>query len=337
MPLAVGTILIAGIAMPPVADAGQRGTSAGDAKPTQPPPRTHQGRPDLQGVWNFSTATPFERPAELQGKEFLEESEVARYEEQVVSTRSLDRRDGSRSADVGRAYNDFWADWGSRVVATKRTSLIVEPPDGKLPPLTPEAQKREAARLERARRPPAGPEDRSLSERCMLGFNAGPPIVTGPYNNQVQLFQTSGHFVIFNEMNHNARIVPLDGRPHVVPAVRQWSGDSRGRWEGDTLVIETRNFRDEGTGNITIRVANDANMQVTERFTLLDRDTLLYRATVTDPTTWTRPWTVELSMTRTADRIYEFACHEGNYGMTGMLEGARAEEMKTAGEAATQK
>ena len=295
--------------------------------------RTPDGRPDLQGVWNFATATPLERPAELAGKQFLTDEEAARLERQIVEGRNLDRR--LAQGDVG-AYNDFWVAWGTKVVGTRRTSLITDPPDGKMPPLTPEAQKKQAARAEITRRPATGPEDRSLSERCMLGFNAGPPIVTGPYNNYLQLFQTHDYVVILNEMIHNARIVPLNGRPHLGQTIRQWSGDSRGRWEGDTLVVETTNFRDDGTGNITIRVSNDGNLHLIERFTRAGADTLLYEFTVSDPTIWTRPWTAEIPMTKSDESMYEYACHEGNYAMRGILAGARAQE-KAAEDGATKR
>jgi hypothetical protein len=305
--------------------AAARPAQAGAPRPSGPPPRLN-GRPSLAGVWNFSTATPFERPVELGDKAFLTPEEAAKYSREVTASRSLDRRDGSKQADIGRAYNDFWADWGTQVVGTLRTSLIVDPPDGRLPPLIAEAQAREASRQAVARRPPEGPEDRSLAERCLIGFNAGPPMITGPYNNHVQLLQTDDYLVILNEMNHNARIVPLTARPWVAGSVPQWAGISRGRWEGDTLVVETRNFTKLGTGNITLRVAMSDRMQLVERFTRVDGGTLMYKFTVTDPGTWTQPWTVELPLRLTNDRIYEYACHEGNYGMAGMLRGARADE-----------
>jgi hypothetical protein len=292
------------------------------------PPRLADGHPDLQGIWDFATATPLERPNELAGKEFLTDEEVAAFEKQVVASRSLDRRDGGAQADIGRAYNDFWADWGSKVVETKRTSLIVDPPNGKLPSLTAEGRQREAGRTENARREPRGPEDRSLSERCMVGFNAGPPMITGPYNNYVQLIQSRDYVAILTEMIHTARIVPLTSQPHLPGSIHQRAGDARGRWEGDTLVIESTNFTSDGTGNITLRIASDANMRLTERFTLTAKDTLLYQFTVDDPTVWTRPWTVELPMKRTSALIYEYACHEGNYAMAGILRAARAEERK---------
>jgi hypothetical protein len=295
------------------------------------PRRLPDGRPDLQGVWDFATATPLERPGEFAGKEFFTDEEAAAYEKRTVQSRSLDRRDGGAQADIGRAYNDFWADWGSRVVETKRTSLIIDPPDGKLPPLTPLGQQREAARMEVARRVPVGPEDRSISERCLIGFNAGPPIITGPYNNFMQVVQNHDYVAVYTEMIHGARIIPLDGRPHIDRSVHQWTGDPRARWEGDTLVVDSTNFTDSGTGNITLRIASDANMHLVERFTRIGEDTLLYRVTVDDPTVWTRPWTLELTMKRSDASIYEYACHEGNYAMTGILSAARADERKAAG------
>jgi hypothetical protein len=315
-----------------VLTAGQTAGAAGTAKPKNATvPRTSDGRPDLQGVWNFATATPLERPNELAGKAFLSSEEVAAFETKTVNSRSTDRRDGGAQADIGRAYNDFWVDWGTRVVATKRTSLVIDPPDGKIPPLTSQAAARSAARVEANRRPVEGPEQLNLSTRCILGFNAGPPMVTGPYNNNVQLFQTSDVFVILNEMNHNARVVPLNGRPHIPPAIRLWSGDSRGRWEGNTLVVDSTNFGP--MGEINFRGFNSEKMQLTERFTRVDEDTLLYEFTVTDPMTWTTPWTVSLPMTKSQDLIYEYACHEGNYGMFGILSGSRADEKRVDEEA----
>jgi hypothetical protein len=294
------------------------------------PRRLPDGHPDLQGVWDFATATPLERPAELAGKEFFTDEEAAAYEKRTVASRSLDRRDGGAQADIGRAYNDFWADWGSRVVETKRTSLVVDPSNGKLPPLTPLGQQRETARAEVARRLPAGPEDRSISERCLIGFNAGPPIITGPYNNFLQIVQNAQYLVIHTEMIHGSRIVPVDGRPHVNRSIHQWTGDPRGTWKGDTLVVDSTNFSEHGTGNITLRTASDANLHLIEQFTRTGEDTLTYRVTVDDPTIWTTPWTIELPMKRSRDSIYEYACHEGNYAMAGILSGARADERRAA-------
>jgi len=204
-----------------------------------------------------------------------------------------------------------------------RTSLIVDPADGRLPALTADAQARAAARAEARRLHPAdGPEDRSLGERCVL-FNAGPPMLSGPYNNYVQIVQTRDHVVIHNEMIHDARIVPLDGRPHLPSSVRLLLGDSRGRWEGDTLVVETTNF----TNKTTVRGSGEG-LRLVERFTRSGPSTLLYEFTVDDPASFTKPWSAVLPMTRTGDRLYEYACHEGNYAMTGILRGARAGEAK---------
>jgi hypothetical protein len=287
------------------------------------------GHPDLQGVWSFSTITPLERPAEFAGKEFLTDAEAAQYEARTVQRNNRDTREQSADADVARAYNDFWWDRGvhaARVNGRTRTSLIVDPPDGRIPALTPDGQQRAAARAEARRQHPAdGPEDRSLGERCLL-FNAGPPMLSGPYNNYVQIVQNRDHVVILNEMIHDSRIVPLDGRPHLPPAIRRLLGDSRGRWDGNTLVVETTNFSDK----TNVRGSGE-RLRLVERFTRADAGTLLYEFTVDDPASFVKPWTAILPMTRTDDQIYEYACHEGNYAMSGILGGARAEEKATPG------
>jgi hypothetical protein len=285
------------------------------------PLRTAWGEPDLQGIWDFATITPLERPKELAGKEVLTEEEAAEFEHRTLEQRNPDRRDGGSQADVGRAYNQFWWDYGTKIVGTRRTSLIVDPSDGRIPPLTPEGQQRAAARAEARQRPATGPEDRNLWERCLMGANAGPPMAPGPYNNVVQLFQAPGYVIILNEMINDARIVPLDGRPHLPSSIRLWKGDSRGRWEGETLVVNTQNFREDAN----FRGAS-AKMRLVERFTRVAADTLLYEFTVEDPGTWTRPWSAAIPMTKTEGPIFEYACHEGNYGMVNMLSGARAEE-----------
>jgi hypothetical protein len=294
-------------------------------------PRTADGHPDLQGVWNFATITPLERPAGSAGKQVLTDEEAATLEKQAAQNR-VDRP--PRAGDPG-GYNQFWTDSGTTVARTKQTSLIVDPPDGKFPPLTAEGQRRGVAEAETLRRLATGPEDRHLAERCILGFNAGPPMISGPYNNNVQLFQTHEYVIILNEMNHDARIVPIDGRPH--RTLRQWMGDSRGHWEGETLVIDSINFRNEGTGRLPrlLSPAFDENLHLIERFTRTDADMLLYEFTVNDPTMWTKPWTARIPMTKTNDHIYEFACHEGNYGLFGILKGARADQK--AAEAAAKK
>lgn len=286
-------------------------------------PRTPDGHPDLQGIWSNATVTPLERPSEFAGKDVLTDQEAAEFATSVVQRTNGDRRDGAGTdTDVARAYNDFWYDRGTRTIKTHRTSLIVDPPDGRIPPLTPEAQKRMAARAESRRLHPAdGPEDRGLSERCLNWRTAGPPMVPSAYNNNYQIIQTPDTVVIFNEMIHDARIIPMDGRPHAPQNIRLWLGDSRGHWEGDTLVIETTNL----TGKTAFQGATE-NMRLTERFTRVDPDTLLYQFTVTDPAAFTRPWTAQIPSVKTDGPIFEYACHEGNYGMFGILSSARAEE-----------
>ena len=285
-------------------------------------PRTPDGRPDLQGTWNFSSLTPLERPAQFAGKAVLTEQEAALFEQQTLERNNADRRRDTADADVAQAYNDAWYDRGTKTVGTRRSSLIVDPPDGRIPALTGAGQARAAARAEARRQhgPADGPEDRSLAERCLL-FNAGPPLLPGPYNNNVQIVQTRDYITIANEMIHDARIVPLDGRPHLLSAVRRWQGDPRGRWEGDTLVIETANFSDR----TNFRGA-DEHLHLVERFRRVDAHTLDYTFTVDDPTVFSRPWTVALPLTRSDGLIYEYACHEANYGMEGILRGARAQE-----------
>jgi hypothetical protein len=284
-------------------------------------PRTPEGHPDLQGVWNFSSLTPLERPAEFAGKPTMTAAEAAQYEKTVTERNNADRRDGTADQDVARAYNDAWYDRGTHVAfvdGVARTSLVVDPPDGRIPALTAEAQQRQAARLQLRREHPSdGPEDRSLAERC-LGFNAGPPMLPGPYNNYMQLFQFKDHVIIFNEMIHDARIVPTDGRPHLPSSVRRYLGDSIGRWEGDTLVVDTTNFTDK----TNFRGAS-AELHLVERITRPDAETLLYEFTVTDPSSFTRSWTAVVPMKRTDEQVYEYACHEGNKAMIGILGGAR--------------
>ena len=318
--IALGSIAIAPIdAQNAVPAAKKSGTATAGVQ------RTPWGHPDLQGIWDYATITPMERPSEFAGKEVLTPEEAAEFERRTLQQRSPDRRDGGAQADVARAYNEFWWDYGKNVVGTRQTSLVVDPPDGKIPPLTPEGKKRADARNAIRQRPAHGPEDRNLWERCILAANAGPPMTPSAYNNNVQIFQTPSHVVIFNEMINDARVVPLDGRPHLSAHIRQWRGDSRGRWEGNTLIVDTTNFNDEPN----FRGASSA-LHVVERFTRVAAGTLLYEFTVTDPNTWTRPWSVALPMKITEGPIYEYACHEGNYGMVNLLAGARAEEKAAA-------
>jgi hypothetical protein len=294
-------------------------------------PRTVNGQPDLQGIWDFRSATPLERPKQFADREFMSADEVIAYEQ-----RALEREDG-RPPDDPRTEQSvhpaWWLDYGKTVVKTRRTSLIVDPPDGKIPAMTEEGQKRAAARRAEARtRGPADSyENRNLFERCLTrGVPEG--LLPGPYNNNLQILQTAGSVVLLTEMIHDARIVPIDGRPHGNSNVRRWLGDARGRWEGDTLVVDTINFTDK-----TNFRGSGANLHLLERFTRLDADTLEYRFTVDDPTTWTRPWTVAYPMMKTDGPIYEYACHEANYGLADILSGARAEERIATEESAKRK
>jgi hypothetical protein len=288
------------------------------------PPRTADGQPDLEGVWTNSTLTPLERPAELAGKEFLTAQEAADYVKRLLQQVNTDRRDGGATVDVGRSYNEFWRDRGNDLVADRRTSLISDPPDGRIPPLTPEAQKHvEATRAYMRDHATDGPEGRSLAERCLAWTTAGPPMLPGPYNNDIQILENREQVVILNEMIHDARVIPLDGRPHVSPDIRQWLGDSRGHWDGNTLVVDTTNFNSEYSFR-----GSDRNLHLTERFTRVSPDMIQYEFTVDDPTAFTKPWTARVPLNKTPDRVYEYACHEGNYALTDILAGARAAEKK---------
>jgi hypothetical protein len=298
-----------------------QGPLFGQAK-TWTAPRTPDGQPDLQGNWTNATLTPLERPGDLAGKEvFTTEEEAAEFAKKAVERNTLDGRD--LPADVFVAYNDLWYERGTKVVSTKQTSLIVDPPDGRIPPLTPQGQKRAAELAEMRKLHPAdGPEDRSLNERCIKWGTAGPPMLPGPYNNNYQIVQTPDYVIIDVEMIHDARIIPVDGRPHLSQNVRSWLGDSRGHWEGDTLVVDTTNFRPDATYRNTV----PETLHLVERFTRVGADAILYQFTVDDPSTFTRPWTAAVPMTKIEGPPFEYACHEGNYAMEGILGGARAQE-----------
>ena len=319
------------VALAPALAAGQAETA-----------RTAWGAPDIQGVWDFRSITPMERPDDLAEKEFLTAEEAARLEQETLArneellNRPATRTTTTDSVDSGENgapgfYNNFWLDRGTTTVGTRRTSLIVDPSSGKMPPFTAEAEAQQAA-LRAAREgivthaptPGGWIEDlgaNGLQLRCITGFNAGPPMTPGGYNNNVQIFQTPDHVALLNEMNHNVRIVPLDGRAHV--DLPQWTGDSRGHWEGNTLVVETAAFLRETSFSSG---RTDANLRLTERFTRAGPDVLMYEATIDDPTVWTRPWTYQVPMTFNDQPLYEYACHEGNYGLHNILAGARAEE-----------
>ena len=311
-------------------------------------PRTPWGEPDLQGVWDYRTITPLQRPEGQADKGFLTEEEAANLEQDVLdrNARLLTRSPESTTAggNVDRRedgtpgfYNNFWLDRGTTVIGTRRTSLIVDPADGRLPPLTEEAQRRadspEARRIAETRRgarPAESWTDLDAGDRCIQHAKAGPPISVGGYNNNVQVFQAPGYVALLNEQNHDVRIIPLDGRPHVDPRVRQWMGDSRGHWEGETLVVETTHFNGKHDQIGRPLLSTGEHLSLVERFTRTDPATLLYEFRVTDPTIWVRPWAAELPMKRNPDLIYEFACHEGNYGLYNILAGSRSEEAASA-------
>ncbi len=305
-------------------------------------PRTPEGRPDFQGMWTNATVTTMERPADLEGKPTLPDAEAAAYAKKFLEANTTDRRPEDPRQDVGLAYQDFYIDRGTelaQIAGKRRTSLIVDPPDGKIPALTPAA---------RARRAPARPtsdagetaggtgagaydnvEQRPLAERCLLAFSSssGPPMLPVLYNNHYQIVQTPKDLMILVEMVHDARIVRLNGTK-APPHIRRWMGDSVARWDGDTLVIETTNFTDK----TRFRGSTDA-LKVTERLAFLDANTILYRFTIDDPTTWVRPWTGEMPFRRTTEPLYEYACHEGNYALGGIMRGARLLENEAAGKA----
>ena len=283
-------------------------------------PKTPDGQPDLQGYWTNATLTPLERPAQLAGKAILSAEEAAAYVNQIREQGNRDRRGGSAETDVGEAYNDFWFDRGKKIVGSLRTSLIVDPPDGKIPPLTPEAQKRmDDTRAYNREHPADGPENRGLAERCLIWATAGPPMLPGPYNNAYQIVQNRDYVVILSEMI-------LDNRPHLGAGVRQWVGNSRGHWEGNTLVIDTTDF----SGKAPFR-GSDQNLHLVERFTRSDASTMRYEFTVNDPSAFTKPWIAQIPFSRAEGPIFEYACTEGNYAMTDILGGARSQEQKGAG------
>jgi hypothetical protein len=283
-------------------------------------PRTRDGHPDLQGIWTNVTLTPLERPRDLAGKAYFTKEEAAAYEKRIV-----ERRDSDPDAADSVADPVVWWERGTHVVSTLRTSLVVDPPDGRIPPLIPEAQKRmQDSRTQTRLHPTDGPEDRSLQERCLLSNSTGPPMLSGPYNNNIEIVQSPGVVMLVIEMIHDVRVIPLDGRQHLPENVRLWMGDPRGHWDGDTLVVDSTNFSDK-----THFRGSDQNLHLVERFTRVDAETILYQFTVDDPTAFSKPWTAELPLRRTEGPLYEFACHEGNRALPNMLSIAREAE-KTA-------
>ena len=326
-------LLIALMSLAPAGLAAQAKTPAAPAKParTWTPPRTPDGHPDLQGTWTNATITPFERPGDLAGKQFLTESEAAELEARATANR-VDRP--PRAGDVGN-YNQFWFDSGTKVVSSMQTSLVVDPPDGRVP-VKPSAEAKRDYDLAHSA---DSYEYMSVWDRCITrGVPGG--IFPAGYNNAYQITQIPGFVVILYEMIHEARIIPLDGRPHLPQDVRQWNGDSRGRWDGNTLVIDTTNYNNKGwiatsasTGRIKGIPQSEA-LHVVERFTRVDADTINYQVTIEDPNVYTRPWTVAIPLNRDPSyRILEYACHEGNYAVENILRGGRAQD-KAAEDAA---
>ena len=281
-------------------------------------PRTPWGDPDLQGLWTNSTTTPLERPDDVSAGDVLSNEERAARDAQADVAREA-RGIESGTGETG-SYNNFWVERGVRM---GRASLIIDPPDGRLP-LTPAEATRRPGRESYRNQAPAGPEDRSVFERCISRGLPG-AMMPGFYNHNYQIFQVPGYVVILIEMIHDARIIPLDGRPHPDARIGQWMGDSRGRFEGDTLVVETTNFAPI-TGRALTVFGGNPTTRLVERFTRTGENSIDYEFTVTDPTEYSRPWTASIPMTTLEGGIYEYACHEGNYGLENILAGARALE-----------
>ena len=297
------------------------------AKPSSPDsrvienstPRTPWGDPDLQGTWDYKTITPLERPAAMAGRQFLTDAEKSELEKRAA--KRLDEPP-DETVPANLVHAPYWTDPGRRVLDDKRTSLSIDPADGRIPPLSADAQLRLARRRANGREVGRadGPEDRSSLERCITW---GLPTATLPglYNNNIQIVQAPGYVAIIHEMVHDVRIVPLDGRPSLASGIRQWFGSSHGHWDGATLVVETQNFSDK-----TNFRGSGANLHLVERFTRINADTIGYQLTVDDPTTWPRPWTAAYPMKPSEGPIYEYACHEANVGLMDILEVARDEE-----------
>jgi hypothetical protein len=306
-------------------------------------PRTPDGRPDLQGNWSNNSVTPLERPKAWAGKTVLNDAELeqlrkltaevteeggdAQFGDSIIEN-ALAGVKNPTSSDSGTGnYNHFWL--VEREVEDRRTSLITDPPDGRLPPVTAAVRDRQAANAgQRRQRTLDNPEDRGLGERCV---NFGVPKLGAGYNSYYQIVQTPGHVVFLSEMAHDARIIPVDGRPHIAKNIPLWNGDPRGHWEGDTLVVESTNFSAKSQFR-----GSAEKLHLVERFTRVGPNTLNYEVTVTDPTVWTKPWTAMIPLKQTDDLIYEYACHEGNYrSMEGSLKGTRTLEKEAAAAAAT--
>lgn len=321
---------IGGVLLAPASATGQalsagKSSKANTAK-AWTPPRTPDGHPDLQGIWSISTLTPLERPKELAGKSFFTPEEAAAFEKRTIQQVNTDRRGNDPSSDLDGAYNESCKDRGDKVLASGQTSLIVDPPDGRIPPMTAAAQKRvEEVVTWRRLHPADGPESFNWWTRCIT---RGLPLRPTGYNNNYQIVQTPGYVVLYHEMINEARVIPLDGRPHIPSSIRSYLGDGRGHWEGDTLVVDTTNFVDDYNSTGSGPGWFIGGLHLIERFTRVDAKTINYEFTIDDPATFAKSWTARFPMTTIPGPIFEYACHEGNYAMTGSLSGARAEEKR---------
>ncbi len=305
-------------------------------EPSWTAPRTPEGQPDLRGIWTNNSATPMQRPEVLGDRTELTEEELAQLQQQVAEFRDAEQAGdllgdrlfqqalgNSKYQDFDTVTGNYNAFWLVERVLDNRTSLIVDPPSGRFPPQTPAAQRAAAARRRHsAEHPSDGPEDRNLSDRCL---HFGAPRLGAGYNSYFQILQTAGYVTILQEMGHEARVIPLDGRPHLDDDIRLWNGNARARWEGQSLVVETTNFNRKNR----FQGASE-HLRMVERYTRVSPDTIRQEVTFTDPSIWTEPWTVMILLKQTEDPLFEYACHEGNYAMVGILAGARVEEADAA-------
>ncbi len=292
----------------------------------QAPASSADPHPDFAGIWNSATATPIERPARFKDQKFFTPQEAAEWERQA-SAQNQDQPPRAPTKGFGNSYNAVFYEVSSHVLKSLRTSIVTDPPDGRIPALTPTAAAEKHRRQELLRHP-AGARDLGLQDQCLIFPTAVAPMLPYRYNSNYQIVQTGDEVMVSAEMIHDTRIIPLNGRPHVSPKVRLWLGDSVGHWEGSTLVVDTTNFNDAGGfyGDAGGMYGSDRNLHVVERFSLLDQNTIQYRFEVDDPTAFTRPWKGELTMSRSPGPIFEYACHEGNYSLPNLLNGFRADE-----------
>jgi hypothetical protein len=283
--------------------------------------------PDFAGIWNSATATPLERPTRFKDKAFFTPEEAAAWERQTIAQNQDSPARAASRGGFGNSYNALFFEVATHVLKTLRTSIITDPPDGRIPPLTPTAAALKRRRQELLRHP-GGAQDLGLQDQCLIFPTAVPPMLPYRYNSNYQIVQTGDALIVHAEMIHDTRIIPLDGRAHLPPHIRLWLGDSVGHWEGGTLVVDTANFNDAGGfyGEAGGMYGSDRNLHVVERFSLLDADTILYRFGVVDPTAFTQSWKGEFTMLRAAGPLYEYACHEGNYALPNLLNGFRVSE-----------